>query len=226
MKRKTTRRYVSNTRQRQAEETRGRIVEAARRLLEKKGYAGMTIDAVAKKADVAPQTVFAIFRSKAGILAELMDRASFGPDYQDLVRQARDEETPSERLKFAARIARTIHEAQSATLDLLQGAGVVAPDLAAPENDRECRRYENQRHMITFLQDANALLPGLTFDHARDILWALTGRDLFRMLVRGRGWSPEQYETWLGGTLVSALLKDAKGGKPTKSKAPARSNVH
>jgi AcrR family transcriptional regulator len=225
MKRKSTRTYVSNTRQRQAEETRNRIVEAARHLLEKKGYAGMTIDAVAEKADVAPQTVFAIFHSKAGILAELMNRATFGPDYRDLVRQAREEEIPSVRLRFAARIARRVHEAQSATLDLLQGAGVVAPDLAAPEHDRECHRYESQKNMITFLQGANALPPGLTFDSARDILWALTGRDLFRMLVRGRGWSPEQYQNWLGDTLVSALLKDAKSGKSKKGKVPARSQA-
>jgi hypothetical protein len=75
--------------------------------------------------------------------------------------------------------------------------------------------------MITFLQNANALQPGLAFDHARDILWTLTGRDLFRMLVRGRGWSPEQYENWLGDTLVLALLKDAKGGKPSKGRTSA-----
>ncbi len=30
----------------------------------------------------------------------------------------------------------------------------------------------------------------------------LTGRDIFRMLVRERGWSPQQYETWLANTLV------------------------
>jgi hypothetical protein len=79
--------------------------------------------------------------------------------------------------------------------------------------------------MITFLQGANALQPGLSVDHARDILWTLTGRDLFRMLVRGRGWSPEQYENWLEDTLLSALLKDAKSGKPNKGKAPARSQA-
>jgi AcrR family transcriptional regulator len=45
--------YKSLVRQRQAEDTRRRIVEAARQLLQSEGYAGMTIEAIAQRAEVS-----------------------------------------------------------------------------------------------------------------------------------------------------------------------------
>ena len=47
---KRERPYQSAMRQRQAEETKHRIVAASRKLLKSKGYSGMTIEAIAKKA--------------------------------------------------------------------------------------------------------------------------------------------------------------------------------
>ena len=44
-------------------------------------------------------------------------------------------------------------------------------------------------------------------EEARDIIWALTGRDLYRMLVLERGWSSNDYEKWLGNMLAQILLK-------------------
>src|SRR5256886_8477622 len=93
------------------------------------------------------------------------------------------------RLRLAARIARQIHDAQSATFDLLRGAGVVAPELAKLGQQRECLRYERQERMIISLRDAGRLRAELDYGTARDIFWMLTGRDADRMLVRERGWS-------------------------------------
>src|SRR6266516_6462744 len=139
--------YRSLVRQRQAGDTRRRIVEATRELLQREGYAGMTIEAIARQAEVSAQSVYAIFKSKTGILVELLDQSAFGADYEDSVRQAMSTTDPESRLRFAARIARQIHEAQSVTFDLLRGAGVVAPELAKLEQQREDLRYERQERM-------------------------------------------------------------------------------
>jgi|SRR5579863_10168037 len=198
--------YKSPLRERQAGETRVRIVDAARTLLEKAGYVGMTIDAVARGADVSTQTVFAVFGSKTGILRELLNQATFGADYEDAVRQALSDEDPEVRLRCAAGIARKIHDAQTATFDLLRGAGVVAPELASLEEERESLRYEREERMIVSLRAAGRLQPQLSSRAARDILWTLTGRDVYRMLVRERGWKPQRYQEWLADTLVRSLL--------------------
>ena len=73
--------YKSLVRERQAGETRRRIVEAARELLKSEGYARMTIEAIARRAEVSAPSVYAIFKSKTGILVALRDRSAFGADY-------------------------------------------------------------------------------------------------------------------------------------------------
>jgi AcrR family transcriptional regulator len=206
MARQTGRTYQSPARQRQADETRRRIAAAARQLLLTHGYAGMTIDAIAKEAEVAAPTVYAAFGSKTGILAELLDQATFGPGFEDLVRQALAASDSSVRLGYVARIARSIYDSESTMLDLLRGAGVVAPELAALEKERECRRYESQEPVISLLIQAGRLRQGLDATSARDVLWTLTGRELYRMLVRERGWTSDSYEAWLTDMLIKALL--------------------
>jgi AcrR family transcriptional regulator len=200
--------YKSLVRERQAGDTRRRIAEAARRLLQSEGYAGMTIEAIARRAEVSPQSVYALFRSKTGILKELLDEATFGADYEDAVREALSAREPEIRLRLAAGIARRIHDAQSATFDLLRGARVVAPQLAKLEQQRESLRYERQERMIVSLREAGRLrpVPGT----ARDIFWMFTGRDVYRMLVRERGWPPQKYQDWLADTLVDSLLTQGR----------------
>ena len=79
MAKKKIRTYYSLVRQRQADETRTRIAEAARKLILGQGYGAATIEAIAREAGVATPTVYAVFGSKRNILAELIDRAAFRP---------------------------------------------------------------------------------------------------------------------------------------------------
>lgn len=206
MPKKQGRPYKSTVRERQAEGTRRRIVQATRQLLEKQGYSGMTIEAIARRAGVSAPSVYAKFKSKTGILIELLDQSTFGGDYEELVRKALSASDAETSLRFAARIARRIHEAQSSTFDLLRGAGMVAPELAELEQQRESLRFERQEVMITHLRDTRRLRPGLGYRAARDIFWMFTGRDVYRMLVRERGWPPQKYQNWLADTLLRSLL--------------------
>jgi AcrR family transcriptional regulator len=198
--------YKSLVRQRQATDTRRRIIEVTRQLLQTEGYDGMTIQAIARRADVSAQSVYAIFKSKTGILIALVDQSTFGPEYDEVVGQALSASDPETRLRRGASVARQIRGAQSATFDLLRGAGVVAPELAKLEQQRERLRYEKEESMITFLRNAGRLRPGLSHKTARDIFWMFTGGDVYRMLVRERGWSPQKYQDWLADTLVHSLL--------------------
>ena len=110
----------------------------------------MTIEAVAKRANVSVPTVYAIFKSKTGILIALLDQSMFGPDYEEVVR-AQSATDPETRLRRAAAVARQIRSAQSAAFDLMRGAGVVAPELANLERHRERLRYDREESVITFL---------------------------------------------------------------------------
>jgi AcrR family transcriptional regulator len=191
-------------------------VEATRRLLRSKGYAGTTIEAIAQGAGVSAASVYSIFKSKTGILTALLDQSTFGPGYEEAVRQALSAGEAETRLRLAAGIARQIHDAQSAIFDLLRGAGVVAPELAKLEQQRESLRYERQERMIVSLREARRLRPELDYASARDIFWMLTGRDVYRMLVRERGWTSEKYQNWLADTLISSLITTPKANPARK----------
>src|SRR3989442_833442 len=66
--------YHLGERQSVIEQTRARIIEAARSLLmTSSGLAGFTIEAVARQADVARMTVYYQFGSKIGLLEALCD---------------------------------------------------------------------------------------------------------------------------------------------------------
>jgi AcrR family transcriptional regulator len=213
MSRKAVRPYKSAVRQRQAKDTRTRILDAARRVLERRGYAGATVEEIAREAGVAVQTVYAAFGSKTGIVLELIDGATFGPEYEHLVQQALVASQVEQRLRFAAKIARSIYDAQNPILDLLQGASVVAPAVAKLQRERELTRYERQESVIVFLKQAGRLKQDLDVQSARDVLWTLTGREPYRMLVRERGWSSQEYEDWLTESLVAALLSTKKSSR-------------
>lgn len=203
-KKKALRAYSSPTRDQQADETRTRIADAARKLFLEHGFDATTVDAIAREAGVAAPTVYATYRSKKGLMAELLNRARFGPSFGELVKEAHTLTEPEDRVRLTARIARQVYDSERSEMDLLRGAGVVSPDLG--DDERERTRYVGQKRLIDFLVKAKRLRDGLDVTTARDELYALTSRDLYRLLVVIRGWAPSKYETWLGDTLVRSLV--------------------
>ena len=73
---KEKRAYNAALRREQAQLTRERILDAARRLLVRGTYSSVTMEEIAREAGVAYQTVYAIFRTKLG-LAHAMVEAGF-----------------------------------------------------------------------------------------------------------------------------------------------------
>jgi AcrR family transcriptional regulator len=198
--------YHSQVRQRQAEETRRRILVAARSLFESRGYAVTTLEAIAEQALVSPKTVTAVFGSKLALLAEVINPEAFSTPVQQLIEELRATEDPSRRLSLVAQITRQAYEPLASSLELLRTAGAVAPELADVARQIEVRRRQNQARLIASLRDQEMLRPGLSFEEATDVLWALTSYDLYRMLVVEQRWEPERYETWLAQLLTQHLL--------------------
>jgi AcrR family transcriptional regulator len=70
---KEKRKYSSAVRDEQAARTRARILDAASDLFLERGYARTTMKHIAERADVARDTVHAIFGNKARVLTALID---------------------------------------------------------------------------------------------------------------------------------------------------------
>jgi AcrR family transcriptional regulator len=79
------RRYDLGRRREQIDDTRGRVIDAALALLaEATDYTAFTVDAVAKRADVARATVYYQFGSKTGVLEALCDALAEAGHMADL----------------------------------------------------------------------------------------------------------------------------------------------
>ena len=203
--------YHSRVRQRQAEETRQRIIAAARSLFASRGYAATTLEAIAEVADVSPKTLGAVFGSKRARLSEVINPDAFSIHVWQLIEEVRVTKDPSRRLALVAQITRQAYEPLVSELELLRTAGAVAPELADLGSLVEARRRENQARLIGSLHEQGVLRSGLSFEKAADVLWARKGFDLYRMLVVEHGFEPEHYETWLAQLLVQQLLASAVG---------------
>lgn len=206
MKQKKKRIYSSETREAGAAQTKSQILVAARRLFQKEGFDKVTISSIAKAAKVSMPTIYAIFKSKRGILQSLIDNAFPPGQFAALVEDSMHEQSPKKRLTITSKLARQIYDAEKELMDILRGASVVAPEFKELEEEREQRRYERQGEYVKKLLKDKTLAKGLTLEKARDILWALTGRDLYRMLVVNKGWTSDEYEKWLSKLLIESLL--------------------
>lgn len=198
--------YHSRVRQRQAEETRQRILVAARSLFESQGYAATTQEAIAQLADVSPKTIAAVFGSKRALLAEVINPEAFSPSVRQLIEELRATRDVPQQLSLVAQITRQAYEPLASSLELLRTAGAVAPELAEVARQIEARRRQNQGRLIASLHKQGLLRHGLSLEEAMDVLWALTSYDLYRMLVVERGWESVRYETWLAQLLIQQML--------------------
>jgi AcrR family transcriptional regulator len=205
------RRYHSRIRQRQAKETHQRLLAVARELLASKGYANVTLEMIAEAAEVSPKTISAVFGSKRGLLTALINPATFGDPFQQLLTQIRSTPEPALRVSLVAKLTRQAYEPFVPEFELLRTASAVAPELADLARQIETRRRQNQGRLIAYLDERHMLRQDLSPEEAADVLWTLTGYDLYRLLVVERRWPPERYETWLAQLLIHHLLRPGEG---------------
>ena len=206
-------------RQRQARDTRNRVVAAARALFAQFGYAATTIQAIAAESGVAVPTIYDAFKSKRGILEAARLAMLEESQIPELMAEAHREPDPGRKLDLAARWVRQQMERSYDVIQAFREASRADPDAAADHRRILDRRARSLRGFIATLKPA--LAPGISPRTATDLLWAFSNEELYRELVVERGWSPDRYEQWLARTIRAQLL----GGQTSSDVAPARASM-
>jgi AcrR family transcriptional regulator len=191
-------------RQRQALETRRLIVGAARELFLERGYAATTMEAIAGEAGVAVSTVYAIFKNKRAILREIRAAWHERTGAREIHEEARKQRDPERRLEMMAHQNRRQWEFGGTMVAIYQGAAAVDREAAAELNEALRGRRAVMDRFVEEMEDA--LRPGLDAGRAAAVLRALCQQEVYRELVGESGWSPDEYEAWLGDTLKAQLL--------------------
>ena len=207
MSRSGKRQYDSELRNQAADATRRRVLSAAKTLFVRHGIDGVTIAQIAEKAGVAASTVYAIYKSKEGVLRGLLKGALFGPRFEEAQAKLAGVTDPVKLITLSAHIARAIYEGESSELGLMRGASAYSPALRKLEQEFENIRFEMQEERVRLLFAQSRQRSGLGLEEARRLLWMYTSRDIYRMLVQEGGWTADQYQQWLADTLVNALVR-------------------
>ena len=199
------RRYRSPLRAERAAETRRRITAAAVELFTEHGFGGSTVTAIAKRAGVAPQTVYAIFGTKGAILQALlsqMEEDAGAADWRTRIAAADD---PADKLAGFAQWTASMLSTSKASIIAAPGA-VADPAIIGLRAEADRHRRQALASLIEGLADRGALAAGLTRQRAVDRAWVLTGVEIYLGATDGCGWSDAEYATWLADLLVSQLL--------------------
>ena len=210
---KHRRAYDSPRRREQARATRHAVLEAARGLFIERGYVGTTIEAIAAGANVAPETVYAVFGTKRSLLSELVDVSIAGSDsappilQQDPVHQIRDEPDPHRRILLLASLGRSILERRAAVDEVVRGAAAADPEIASLRDLGKAQRFAGQRELLRMVVGEAGLREGLDEETAADVMYALGSPETYRLLVIDRGWSGPRFERWYAETLERLLLE-------------------
>jgi AcrR family transcriptional regulator len=223
---KPARPYHSPRRRQQAESTRRDILDAARRLFEQRGYGSTTMAAIADEAGVAVKTVYLAFDTKSRLLRALWHLLLRGDDgdapvaERDWYRQMIEEPDPEQQLRLNARNSRAAKQRIGGVLEVIRAAASTDDEAQALWQRIETEYHANQHTIVESLHQKDALRPELDVGRATDILWTINHPTQWQLLVRGRGWSPEQYERWCAELACAQLLRPPKTKACTS--APSR----
>lgn len=190
-------------------DTRTRILDATRKLLETHGATGTRLADVAREAGVSRQAVYLHFGSRGGLLVALvdhMDRTSGLYERLKTIEKAPDA-VSALRLNqsVAARYAPEIHAVAMA----LGQAAESDPDAAAALQDRLEGRLRNMEAVLQRLADEGRLADGWTVRAATDAVWALGLPSMWQALGVERGWTVDAYERFLVETTERLFVRPA-----------------
>ena len=205
---KGRRKYDSPTRRDQAEATRARIAEAARKAFVERGWAATRVRDVAKEAGVSEASVFAIHGNKAGLALALIDSIDLTADIPRMLGEL-EAAAGDPRAQLAAMVAmdRRLFERGADVLALIKEAARSEPALGAAYSEGRARG-DGSRQRLFSGWPKNAFLAGVTPDSARDTYAALCNVDVYRVLTEERGWDADRVEAWWLESLGRLLLRD------------------
>jgi AcrR family transcriptional regulator len=189
----------------QAEGTRRRVTDAALAQFERHGYAATSITAIASEAGVSPETIYASFATKRGILEALVAGILLQGTGRHLqAAWAAAAGDPGAQLALIAGVARSFWSTNRSLVAVLrQGTGdsELGDIWASRQRDR---RALFRSLLATWPQ--GTLDTRLDVDAAADLVFSLTDPGLYHLLVEERGWTVDRYEQELLALLRRALL--------------------
>ena len=198
------RRYRSQLREQQAEQTRRAVVQAAHDLFVANGWAATGMREVATTAGVALETVYAHFSSKRGLLRAVADAALVGDDAPvplaerpEFLAMGNGRRGCASRLRLGSSRPSSCARERSSSC-----SGRAAPADGEIAEMLQATRELQRQDVATALELILSRPPTAA---ERDGVWAIVSPEVYLLLIEESGWAPEQYEAWVAATLEGVI---------------------
>ena len=201
------RQYDGEARRARAEQVRVRILEHARQILLRDGYAGLTIPGVARACGVSAESVYKRFAGRAALTRAVVESAlrGLGP----VAAESRSDALPADDLDALlegwGRLTAELSPRLAPILLLLDDAAGQDAELAELSRglaeDRRVRMRENALR----LAGAGHLPAALSVERATDILLTYSSPRLYELLVVQGGWDLGEYARFVSVGIAAHL---------------------
>lgn len=215
--------YKMEKREAASSETRARILEAARQLLSSASGADLSMDAIARGADVSRLTIYYQFESRAGLLEALYDYLATRGNMQRMAEVFQQRDVPA----AIAKLVRTFvafWASDPVVMRRLRGMAALDPEIARGIHARDERRPHIASEILKRMAAGKTKSLIAQQRRAAEVLSMLTSFESYDMLSRA-GQSEEEIVATLtslaqyGVTIVHAKPADEKSAA---SAPPAR----
>jgi AcrR family transcriptional regulator len=199
------RRYRLGRRAEGIEETRQRILAAAREVLVRNGYRSTSLDEIARAADVARATVYYQFGSKVGLLeavvSDIERRAG-----QAAVLDAVELADPVEALRQAFLGGCRFWAAEHALVRRLTGLAAVDDEIKHVIAEFQKHRLLLLTGLVERLDAKGRLSPSVSAGRALDVLWMLSSFEAFDQLFAERQLPVDEVAEVLADVATRAVI--------------------
>lgn len=198
------REYRSPIREKHAEDTRRKIVEAAGDLFAARGYAATSVADVAAAAGVAVNTIYTSIGGKPGLITALVQDGAHDDVAVAAERRIGECADPVQIIRITAEATGQVRRRRGQVLAILLDSRTADPHVAAAA-ELATRAVRDRLGVIAArLVAVGGLRPGLTRKQVEQILWFYFGFEAWRT-ARGFGWSWSHATDWLAEQATHAL---------------------
>jgi AcrR family transcriptional regulator len=201
--------YRMGQRQPAVDETRTRIIAAARKLImSRSGFADFSIDAVARKASVARMTVYYQFKSKVGLLEALLDDIAERGEIKR-ISGALANPNPRDALAECIAVFGRFWTLDRVVIRRLRAMATLDPDFEKGLRGRDAHRHEKIRILLQALAEKYGRPNPNALGDAVDLVVVLTSFGTFDHLA-GRARTPEEVVPVITRLIFQALGLDSE----------------
>lgn len=176
--------YNRDTRQRQSDRRRSKILAVARAQLESSGFLSLTLDVLASESGVTRQTIHNLFGNKAGLLEALFDQLAVDGGMSRM-REVMQRPDPKSLVESFVKVCTDFWRKDQLFIRRIHGIAAIDPELGAAVKARNRRRQAAVTRISQRLKKAKHKANDMQDEEAERIaaVCALTSFEFFDALA-------------------------------------------